>query len=550
MRKYLSLTKVLLKSGFGVNDAKSKKWFKCFIYIVLAVSFLPILALLYVMIDAMLPLYARIDQMALPMGLMLFLTCFVIFIFSLFAIPSIFYFSSDIDVLLGLPLSGEQIISAKFTVCLIYEYLFSCGVMIPTYAAYLHYGGMPVTFLLYAIPIILILPVFPLVLSTFFTILLMRFVPFFKNRDRFNLISGILLVVLGMGFSLYINTLGAQSETQLLNHLLSGNNSLLDLFMKLFPMIPYYSKALTNGSIIDFLIGTGICLIALCIFLTLGKFLYFKGVIGSGETSAAHKMIDSKQLTKATRQGNKIWTYMKKDMKIILRTPAFFTNCVCTAIIFPLLVLLIPVMNNTGGENEFDLIAMILYVEDMPNFPAYVIFVALGAGLMIGTINFISATAISREGSQYFVMKVLPMSYRDQIHAKTLCGILVGLFANLAMSVALAIVLPFSWYYYVLYFIVTMIPTVLGNELGILIDLTKPKLIWEQEVSAVKQNLGAFVSMMSGMALCILIIAAAFFLPADYIMVAAAAACIIAVLASWGAYVLVGAYAEKAMRKL
>ena len=75
MRKYLTLTNVLLKCGFQMTDGKSKKWFKLFLYVVLAISFLPMLGLLYFTVDALLPLYSQIDQSALMMGVMLFLAC-------------------------------------------------------------------------------------------------------------------------------------------------------------------------------------------------------------------------------------------------------------------------------------------------------------------------------------------------------------------------------------------------------------------------------------------------------------------------------------------
>ena len=41
---------------------------------------------------------------------------------------------------------------------------------------------------------------------------------------------------------------------------------------------------------------------------------------------------------------------------------------------------------------------------------------------------------------------------------------------------------------------------VYGNFLGVLVDLLHPKLVWEQEASAVKQNFTAAIMMLSGFA--------------------------------------------------
>ena len=550
MRKYLTLTNVLLKCGFQMTDGKSKKWFKLCLYVVLAISFLPMLGLLYFTVDALLPLYSQIDQSALMMGVMLFLACILIFIFSLFLIPSIFYFSSDLEILLALPLKSIHIIGAKFTVCVLYEYLFAASILVPTYAAYLHQGNIEWSFLPLGIIVMVLLPIFPLVLSTLFTILLMRFVPFFKNRDRFNLISSILVVGLGMSFSFFMNSLGTQSESELLQALMSGGSSLLSLFMKLFPSIPYFARALVEGNLWELLIGSIITLLALIVLLSIGKFLYFKGAIGSSETSASHKQLSERKLKQLTHRGNKKWTYLKKDFKILLRTPAYFTNCLLMVIIFPILMLVFPLLNQQDGLSAFDFNTLILYLQRMDHFLAYVIWIALGAGFLFGIFNQISATAISREGSQYTVMKYIPMSYRDQIHAKLLLGVLAGVIGNVAMAAAMSLLVPFAWYYYVLYCLISTITTLLINALAIMLDLAKPKLVWEQEAAAVKQNLGTFVALMLGMALCIVTIVTVFFIPQEWLMISAIIALVTTLPLAIGAYVLAGSYAERAMRKL
>ncbi len=550
MRKYLTLTKILMKSGFQVTDGKSKRWFKLFIYLILFACCLPMLVLLYFGIDSILPLYAQMDQTATILGSMLFFTCMIIFFFSLFLIPSIFYFSSDLEILLALPLKSIHIIAAKFTVCVIYEYLFSFSVLIPTYAAYLHYGGMPMTFLPFGIITLLLIPIFPLVLSTIFTILLMRFVPFFKNRDRFNLISSILLIVVGMSYSLFMNGQNTQDESAILMNIIAGENSLLQFFMKLFPMIPFFARAVVEGSILDLAEGIGICVIALIVFLTLGRFLYFKGAIGSSESTAAHKQMSTKQLQKNSRKRSKTYAYLKKEFKLLLRTPAYFTNCILMIFLFPIIILVTSVLNRGEFTEGFSLSDLLMEVEQIDGFIAYVVFIAMAAGFLFGTLNQISATSLSREGKQYTIMKYIPMSYRDQIHAKMLCGVIGGIVSNLCVVLVLALILPFSWHYYVIYCIVSAITTLIGNTYCMFLDLLKPKLIWEQEVSAVKQNLGAFIAMMISMALCFSILFGCFYLPQHLLMPVMIAAVIVMVLIAILAYILIGKYAEHKMRKL
>lgn len=549
MRKYLSLCRVLIKGGLSVSDGKSKKGFQIFLYAVLAISILPLVWVIYWMVSAMLPTYTMLDQAAAMLGSMMFIACLVIFLFSIFIIPSVFYFSSDNETLLALPLTPIQIISSKFTVCLLYEYIFSLGILLPTYAAYLNLNGFSLSIVCYGLLVVLLMPIYPLVLSAIFTMIMMRFVPFFKNRDRFNLISGFLLLIGALGFSFASNSIGQSlSQSDTLAMMMAGNNSMLDLFMKFFPMIPFFSRAVVLGGLVDFLLGCGIVLISLAFFLTFGKFLYFKGAIGNGETTSSHKVMDEQELHKSSKQKSKILAYAIKDLKLLIRTPVYVMNCLSMVVLMPFLLLIFPLITNETQTINFT--ALIPLFQQVENASAYVILCGLGMGMMLGIMNLISATAISREGSNYYIMKFLPMPYADQIHAKSFCGILMGGLTLIFTLIPLMFLLPLSPLYYLLFFISACVTVVLGNELCIIVDLAKPKLVWEQEATAVKQNFGAFVAMMAGMALCVLFIGVCFIIPTDIIMVVAIGTLLLAGLGAYLSYRMAGSFAEKAMMKL
>lgn len=516
MRKYLSLTKTMIKSGLSINDGKTRKGYRVLLNLIVLAALFPSLLLLYYVVDQTLPMFHQLDQSVSLMGGILFLNCSLIFIFSLFIIPAVFYFSNDIDILLSLPLKGEQIIAAKFTVCVIYEYLFSFAILIPSAAAYIHVNGFSFSLCLFTVLTALLIPIFPLVLSTAFTVLIMRFMPYFKNKDHFNFISGILLVAVGVGISISVNSISPQEQAEIIQLFVSGNNSFLTFFIKLFPIIPYFSYAIVQGSIIDFLIGVAICIISLMVLLGLGKLWYFKGAIGNSETSGSQKRLEELS-AKEIHQTNKTIAYLKKEWRLLYRTPAFATNCLGSTLLFPILLLLMGMLN----QDQRLLLSMISSAQDAANFPYYVVLIGLGIGLFIGVVNSISATAVSREGTNYIVMKYLPFSFRKQIQAKALLGIIIGIMGNLFIVIVLAFLLDFAWYYYGLLFICMSITTIFANELCIMIDMFKPKLIWEQEVSAVKQNFRAFLGQMIMLGLCGLIIFISIFMPGEYIMLSA-----------------------------
>ena len=135
MRKYLSLTRVLLKNSMGMmSDGKSKKALNVFIYGVLAVCMIPLGFTLYMMFNTAMAQLQPLQQEGAVLALGFHISSLVTFLFSIFLIPSIFYFSKDSETLLALPLPPQTILSAKFSVCLVYEYAFTLIVCVPLYS--------------------------------------------------------------------------------------------------------------------------------------------------------------------------------------------------------------------------------------------------------------------------------------------------------------------------------------------------------------------------------------------------------------------------------
>jgi len=97
-------------------------------------------------------------------------------------------------------------------------------------------------------------------------------------------------------------------------------------------------------------------------------------------------------------------------------------------------------------------------------------------------------------------MKYIPISYKKQINAKMLSGILMGIIGvSLMLLVGIIIVKP-DFSLIIIAGVISILGIIFASEAGMLIDLYFPKLIWDNEQKAVKQNLNTFVTMV----ICIL----------------------------------------------
>lgn len=499
MRKYLSLTRVLTKNAMGaLSDGKSKKGLQIAVYVLLALCCLPMLGVFYMMFDSMMEALTPLHQEGALLAAGFHIANLVTFLFSIFLIPSVFYFSKDSETLLSLPIKPQVILASKFSVCLLYEYVFTLAVALPLLIAYTNHAQLSALFFVFAIIICLTLPIYPLILSSLITMIVMRFVPFFKNRDRFNMIGGILAVVLAMGFSVFMNSESMQNtDTTQLIALLTEENGLISLFGYLFPAVAFGAKALVQADILQLLIYLGILIVAGVVFMTAGKYMYFKGAIGFNETGSSRKQLSANELNKAAQKRNKITTYVLKEFKLLIRTPVYFLNCIGTVAIMP--ILFIVMFFTTGSSIDMEAFTQI----DFSGYLPYAVLVGFAAGILFSNMNLISSTAISREGTNIIFMKYIPMRLKEQIEAKVYSGIIVSVISMAVMVILTYVVFPYlPISYYIACFIASIVTCILGNYLGILIDMAHPKLVWEQEAAAVKQNMTGMVAMFGSMALC------------------------------------------------
>lgn len=494
MRKFWTLMRVQLKSGaIATTDGTTKQWKKLLLYLVLLVCMLPTLVLIAMLFYYGFDYMRLLDQAGYLMNVGFLMTAVIIFLFSIFAIPSVYYFSKDIDHLLALPIKPEVILTSKLAVCIVYEYLFAAAVLVPMYISFiLQIGFSFLSFLCFLI-IFFTLPIYPLVLSSVLTMVIMRFVPFFNNRDRFNLIGGIIVVAAALGLSFWMQTMETEDMSAVLMALMDGNNSLMQFGTMLFPFVPSAALSCFHGDLLQLLLYLGITAISLVVFLICGKLLYFKGAIGGSETSHSRHTFDQKQLSES-RHHSVFRTYLIKEFKILFRTPVFFTNCVLTALLMPI-ILTVAVYTSLQG---MDLRAFITpqLLESIPNLWCYVLVISFLVGSFMGGINMISSTAISREGTNAYFMKFIPVPVETQAFAKAACGIIISAVSGWLLLIPLHLVLSYPIYLDLIFVVGSLVSVIMTNLFGILIDLLRPKLVWEQEAAAVKQNLNGVISIL------------------------------------------------------
>jgi len=474
---------------------KESKWAGIAIWIIMAACFFPILFGIYHMMGQLFSLFYAIGQLPVAIGLALNIGAIIIFVFSFMAAPALFYFAKDVEYLLPLPVKPEQIIGAKFIVALAFEYIISLGLMAVIFAALWNY--VPFSTLTFSTLItFLTLPILPMVYSTVLVMLLMRVTRLGRNPDKYTLIVGMLTIIIAIAFSMSASQavtidldllmdaiMGAPVAITTLNTLFIGNG---------FAARALGADAIFGGALHNQAINIAIAAAAIGVFFLLAKALYFAGVIGLSESGAAAKKMTAEDISTSSRGRGKFFSYLVKELKLVFRSPAVFMNCVLAAFLMPIILVISLVPLIRGGE-----MAELVYYLDFgnPRVSSIVLAGMCAIGFFIGGMVSVACTAISREGRNLFIMKYLPVPYSTQLNAKAVSGLVILFPALLFMIVPLQVAFGAPVWLFVSGTLLAIPGMLFVNYLGLYIDLMRPKLTWDNEQAAVKQNLNIIITM-------------------------------------------------------
>ncbi len=497
MRNIFKLAGTLLKSGglLGGGEKKNNKG-RWLIPIVLGFAFLSFAASVGLMTMGMYEALAPIGQASALLPLAFGATSAVIFIFGIFYVISVMYHADDIPMLLYLPLRPYQILGAKLVTLIVYEYIFEAFILVPILVTYAIKAAVGPLFILYSVLLALAAPIIALCIAAVIIMVIMRFTRFAKNKQAFNFVSGILAMVFAIGFNVLLQTnIRAMMENP------GAITSLVPVMSKTFPGVGFAANALISS---DTLAGLGnLALFLLCsaaavaVFLLLGQLLYFKGVAGVTETSAKRKAISAEELAKETEGSPVLWSYTKKEVRLLFRSPIAFLNCVLVNFIWPLLLLF---MMFTQGQSMDAFKQVIASMS-----PQALLAIIVGASAFIGSGNAVTSSAISREGKSVYFMKYIPVSMKRQLYAKTLTGVLLSLI-GIVLLCGLALFFGAPILITVLALVLSIPAAVAASVAGLLIDASRPKLEWSNEQQAIKQNMNVLLHMLVGLVLALLIV--------------------------------------------
>ncbi len=498
MHKIWVLTKIMLKGGGSSDDKKKKS--RVWLVLLLLFAFGSFAFSVMFMTFGLYDLLSTMGSAEAILPLAFGATSMVIFFFGIFYVVSVMYHANDVQIMLGLPLRPYEILGAKLTTLIVYEYIFEAFILLPMLVAYGIKSGADIFYILYSTVLFALLPIIALVMAAIIVMLVMRFTRFGKNKQVFNFVGGILALGLAIGFNIAIQTSVNDLSADQILALTTGQSSLTVLLSRIFPGIGFAANALISSASLaglwNLLLFVVCAAAAVALFLGFGQLLYFKGLAGVTEAAAKRKSLSSQELDKSTASTPVARAYVMKELRLLVRSPIAFLNCVLMNFLWPVLII---VMLIGGGQLE----TLKPYIETMNS--GLLIAILVGFGAFISSANAITSTAISREGKTLYFTKYIPVSMSKQLTAKAMSGILLSGVGILFLSVV-AVFLGTGIITAVIAFVLGIVTTVASSFAGLIIDAARPKLSWMNEQQAIKQNMNVMLHMLLGVLFAAVII--------------------------------------------
>ena len=513
LRKFGSVVRAGLRSNFGLATLKHRllkekkdRW----LVPLVAAAGLGVVPMFYGIVLLIENVYLALKPMGQERALLSFGILagqILILLFGIYYVIAAFYFARDLEFLIPLPLRPSEVMASKFAVIVINEYLTVAAIVLPvviTVGVLAHAG---IGYWVNAVLVYLALPVIPLAIVSLAVVAMMRFINISRKKDALILIGS--LVLIGLSFALQLGigrsarNGGAGASAQSVAAFFTSPDSLLNRVGAVFPPGIWATKAIaaefTGEGLANLALLLGVSLALFAGMVVVAEKLFYRGVIGLGETTGKKRRLTPDEMSRRVSSGRRAFAAIfGREWKIMNRTPIFLLNGVLVSVFVPAIFVLMATID-TGGKGAAgrggDPMALLRAMASAN--PLIVILAAALFMTICGSINGTASSTFSREGAQFWISRVIPVAPRQQAAAKFVHSYLVATLGVVTASVVGAVFLHLSAAYLAPAIVLSLMAGVLLTAVGMMIDLARPLLDWSNPQKAIKQNLNVLLALLA-----------------------------------------------------
>lgn len=473
-------------------------------------------ALFALIIVAMLPLAAVAGGAAFGMYTALaafgqpeaMLTTFVVaavllsLVFGLFYVISAFYYARDLGHLVPLPLTPAQVIGSKFGVVLANEWVTMLPILAPPLLVYGFLAHPGALYWPKALLVFLTVPVLPLAAGSLFALGLMRLIGSSRQRDWLMVFGTLLAMVIALGTQFVMQAAGPGMSPARVAQL---TTDLVGQAGRLFPPAIWATRALQPGQPAG---GLGALVLVLlvnaagvAVLWLASQRLFYRGLLASLEAPVRrHKLTRSALAARLERSRPALGALVWREWAVLWRTPLFVMNTLLPMVIVPAIAI---GSNLTIGRIPDKDLEPLYRFLDTADLGAMGPLLGVAASAVMCLFGLLGATALTREGRQFWISRLIPVTPQVQVIAKLTFSAGVALAGSLLIGVPIGIVTRFSVWGWLYWLTGSILACVGLSAVQLCLDLWRPKLNWTDPQVAIKQNFNVVIAMVAAAALVV-----------------------------------------------
>lgn len=507
MRLYLRLLGLQINQRFGLSvlragwhENRTKTIAQGALALVVLLSLGVLVGMYAWLLHAIMPAFTSLGFESLVLGLALMVAMLFVFFGGMMYLIGMLFFSKDTEFLASLPIPQQTVFAAKFSQVLIGEIGMSLVLLLPPFIIYGLQTNASIGYWLRTVLVTLTTPCIPLALGALLALLLMRFNALWRNRELMTTIGSIaLVVVILIGQFTLTSHLPEDMSPVAIMALITDNEGLLRMVVSAFPPSGWAAQGVLAGGG-QLWLFLGVSLLALALVTMLSSRLYYRGASAQLETATSRRAVSLSG--KSIRQHGSLRALVSREWRTVLRSPTYALNGLIVIVVGPIMMLLPRFMQGMTGDAELD--ALFALLGNMVD--ARLVLLMLAAIFAaLGLLNPAVSTTLSREGKLFYLSRMIPVSPARQVIAKFLFGLSVSGLAMVLMAVSAVISLHLPLTLVLWALLLGCVASIAPLALSMLPDILKPKLSWNSETEAIKQNMNAILGMAIGWAYVFLI---------------------------------------------
>ncbi len=416
-------------------------------------------------------------------------TFLVVFTFSIFETKSQLFECHDNELLLSMPVPSRYIVLSRVLSVLVMNIAESAVVMLPVIVIYAVFGGSAV-YIVGSILSMLLITLLATALACGVGYLVAMISSFFKNRSLLTVLLYVIFFaayfVLYGKFVDFMGQLGDDPEnvTAGLESAFGGMRFLGEISCISSPM--FYV-----------LLGVTAVVSALCYLIISRHYVSIITRTGKGKTV--------KYREKTLNSGSAFSAMFKKEMSRFFSCPTYIMNSLSGGLLMVIFTVYLFIDSAYLTENLKTAFSW------MGIDPVYGSALAMACLIfLMSSFNMASASALSLEGNNLWILKTSPISSLTVLHAKLMPQLCTSLPISIIASVCIGIVLGLEPVPFVIAVAVAVLANILFALTGLTVNVLMPKFDFENISDVVKRSGAATLAMFGGMISSVLIAGGAF----------------------------------------